>query len=306
MTPRTASRRVHSTTPARTATSVSAPRIPPMGISRANFYGAENAAGNWLPSNMLNPVIQTLSNNPQRRISSTQHNTPPGAVSRAYNFAPQQYLQRQDTRYQGGFFAEFAINPHAKAYSDLMFEEDSATAQLAPGGLFVDNGPINQINCADPLMTAGQQQAVCGPNAGNASALSDLFSVGYRLQNQPRDYLFDHHAFKMDAGVRGNIDDIWSYDVYAQYGRADSSARTTGAVSLSKIANALDAIPDGSGGAMCANAAARAAGCVPLNIFQPLSAGITLAAIQLYRGRRHYFGLHDRRGVFSELGRQAR
>jgi iron complex outermembrane recepter protein len=245
------------------------------GNFQGNFYGAENAAGNWVPSNTLNPVLQTLSNNPQATNFIDYQNMPPGAASRAYNFAPQQYLERPDTRYQGGFFAEFAINSHVKAYSDLMFEQDSATAQLAPGGLFVDNGPINQINCANPLMTAGQQQALCGPNAGNASALSDLFSIGYRLQNQPRDYLFVHHAFKMDAGIRGNIDDTWSYDVYAQYGRADSSARTTGAASLSKIANALDAIPDGSGGAMCANAAARAAGCVPLNIFQPLSAGIT-------------------------------
>jgi iron complex outermembrane receptor protein len=246
------------------------------GNFQGNFYGAENAAGNWVPSNTLNPVVQTLSNNPQSTNFVDYHNNiPPGAASRAYNFAPLQYLQRQDTRYQGGFFAQYDINTHVKAYSDLMFEQDSATAQLAPGGLFVDNGPINQINCANPLMAAGQQQALCGPNAGNPNVLSDLFSIGYRLQNQPRDYLFIHHAFKMDVGIRGNLDDAWSYDVYAQYGRADSSARTTGAASLSKVANALNAIPDGSGGAMCANAAARAAGCVPLNIFQPLSAAIT-------------------------------
>jgi iron complex outermembrane receptor protein len=246
------------------------------GNFQGNFYGSEDAAGNWLSSNTLNPVVQTLSNNPHAANFVDYHgNTPPGASTRAYNFAPQQYLQRQDRRYQGGFLGQYDINAHVKAYSDLMFEEDSATAQLAPGGLFVDNGPINQINCADPLMTAGQQQAVCGPNAGNASVLSDFFSIGYRLQNQPRDYLFVHHAFKMDVGVKGDIGDAWSYDVYEQYGRADSSAKTIGAASLSKVANALDAIPDGSGGAMCADPAARAAGCVPLNIFQPLSAGIT-------------------------------
>ena len=48
-------------------------------------------------------------------------------------------------------------------------------------------------------------------------------------------------------------------------------------MSKTKIANALDAIPNGSGGAECASATARAAGCVPLNIFQPLSVGITPA-----------------------------
>jgi outer membrane receptor protein involved in Fe transport len=246
------------------------------GNFQGNFYGNENAAGNWLSSNTRNPVVQTLSNNPQStNFVDYYGNTPPGAASRAYNFAPQQYLERQDTRYQGGYFADYAVTDHIHAYSDFMFEEDSATAQLAPGGLFVDNGPINQINCADPLASPAQQQAICGPNAGNAGMLSDLLSIGYRLQNEPRDYLFVHHSFKLDVGVRGNIDDAWSYDVYAQYGRADSSAKTSGAASLSKIANALNAIPDGSGGAMCADAAARAAGCVPLNIFKPLSAGIT-------------------------------
>ncbi|MGH8201697.1 MAG: TonB-dependent receptor domain-containing protein [Steroidobacteraceae bacterium] len=245
------------------------------GNFQGNFYGSENPAGNWLSSNTLNPVVQTLSNDPKTTNFLDYNNTPPGAASRAYNFAPQQYLQRQDTRYQGGFFAQYDVASHAQAYSDLMFEEDSATAQLAPGGLFVDNGPINQVNCDDPLMTAGQQQAMCGPNAGNANVLSNLFSIGYRFQNVPRDYQFTHHTFKMDVGVRGDINDAWSYDAYEQYGRADSSATTMDSESLSKIANALDAIPNGSGGAMCANAAAQAAGCVPLNIFQPLSAGVT-------------------------------
>ena len=248
------------------------------GNWQGNFFGAEDAAGNWLPSNTLNPVLQTLSNNPHgTNFVDYYNNIPSGAVSRAYNYAPLQYLQRADTRYQGGFFAEYDINPNVQVYSDLMLEQDSATAQQAPSGLFLDDGPIDQINCANPLATAGQQQATCGANAGNLNMLSSPFEIGYRLQNEPRNYLLSHNAFKMDVGFRGPIDDVWSYDAYAQYGRANSSSEFTNDVSVAKIANALDAIPDASGGAMCASAAARAAGCVPLNIFQPLSAGITPA-----------------------------
>jgi outer membrane receptor protein involved in Fe transport len=245
------------------------------GNFQGNFFGAEDAAGNWVPSNVLNPGIQALSNNPHGTNFVDYNNPPPGAPNRAYNYADQQYLQRQDTRYQGGFFAHYNINDHVQAYADMMYMHDTSTAQLAPGGLFVDNGPINQINCANPLATAGQLQALCGPNAGNASMLSDFFSIGYRMQNSPRDYLLDHNAFKSDVGIRGNITDAWTYDVYAQFGRADSFQKTTHDVSLSKTANALNAIPDGAGGAMCADPAARAAGCVPLNIFQPLSAALT-------------------------------
>ena len=243
------------------------------GNIQGKFFGAPNGA-NWQSSNTLDPISQSLSDNPNGTNFVTYASPPPGAVSRAWNYAPLQYLQRQDTRYQGGYFGNYAIDDHITAYSDFMFQQDESTGQLAPSGLFT-NGPSQQFNCGDPLMTAGQQQAVCGPNAGNPNVLSAPYQVGYRLAGENRDLMHEHTALKMDLGFKGNLDDAWSYDVYVQYGRADSSTKTVGDVSLARIANALDAIPDGHGGAMCASAAARTAGCVPLNIFQPLSAGIT-------------------------------
>jgi iron complex outermembrane receptor protein len=245
------------------------------GNFQGKFYGALNGS-NWVSSNTLNAVSQTLSNNPGGANLVSYSSAPPGAVSRAWNYAPFQYLQRQDTRYQGGYYGQYKVDDHITAYSDFMFENDTSTGQLAASGLFT-NGPSQQVNCDDPLMSAAQQQAFCGPNAGNPNALSAGYQIGYRLQDEPRDLVHDHTTFKLDEGVRGAIDDVWSYDVYVQYGRAESSTKTTGDVSLSRMAYALDAIPNGSGGAMCANATARAAGCVPLNIFQPLSAGITPA-----------------------------
>jgi outer membrane receptor protein involved in Fe transport len=243
------------------------------GNFQGKFYGALNG-NNWQSSNTLNPVSQTLSDNPGGSNFVRYASAPPGAVNRAWNYAPFQYLQRQDTRYQGGYFGNYEFNDHVTAYSDFMFQQDTSTGQLAPSGLFT-NGPSQQVNCADPLMSAGQQQAFCGPDAGNPNVMSGPHQIGYRLQNRVRDLQHTHSALKMDVGARGDLDDAWSYDVYVQYGRADSTTKEVGDVSLSRIANALNAIPDGHGGVMCANAAARSAGCVPLNIFQPLSAGIT-------------------------------
>ena len=56
-----------------------------------------------------------------------------------------------------------------------------------------------------------------------SSNLSQPYEIGYRLQNEPRDYVLDHDSFKMDEGFKGNIDDTWSYDVYAQYGQSSAS-----------------------------------------------------------------------------------
>ena len=122
--------------------------------------------------------------------------------------------------------------------------------------------------------TATSQPGVTVGGAGTSN-LSQPYEIGYRLASEPRDYLLTHDSFKMDEGFKGAIDDTWSYDVYAQYGQSTASDTTVGDVSKTRIANALDAIPNGSGGAECASATARAAGCVPMNIFQPLSAGIT-------------------------------
>ena len=206
---------------------------------------------------------------------------------------------RDDTRYQGGYFAHYDVNDHITAYSDFMFQDDHSVGQLAASGLFFNNGAINQISCNNPLASASQLAAICGPAAyqlnltgqavavGSASAVSPVYGqagssnlsqpyeIAYRMAGEPRDYVLTHDSFKMDEGFKGNIDDTWSYDVYAQYGQSSAQDTTTGDVSKTKIANALDAIPNGSGGAECASSAARAAGCVPLNIFQPLSAGLT-------------------------------
>ena len=194
---------------------------------------------------------------------------PPGAAARTWNYAPYQYYQRQDTRYQGGYFAHYDVNPHMEAYSDFMFMDDTTTAQLAPSGLFTNNGAINAISCDNPLASAAQLQAFCGPAAGTA-ALSPKYTIGYRLQNNPRDYVTQHDSFKLNFGLKGDLDHVWSYDAYIQYGKTTDSAVTKGDVSKAKIANALNVTPAG--------ACVVGGSCVPLNIFQPLSAGISTAA----------------------------
>jgi outer membrane receptor protein involved in Fe transport len=244
------------------------------GKFSGKFYGALNGT-DWVSSNTLNPTGQTLSNN-LGGTNFVTYSSPPGgnAVNRTWNYAPFQYFQRQDTRYQGGYFARYDINEHVTAYSDFLFEQDSSTSQLAASGLFSNNGAINRINCDDPYATAQQQQAMCGPNAGNPNVLSAPFTIGYRMQNRTRDTELTHSSYKMDLGLKGSIDDVWSYDVYAQFARAENKQLSTGDVSKRNIAAALNAIPDGHGGAVCAGGQPN---CVPLNIFQPLSAGITQA-----------------------------
>lgn len=191
-----------------------------------------------------------------------------------FNFAPYQYQLSENERYSAGYFAHYDFNDHFQVYSDFMFARNETEGQLGPSGLF--SGPLYNINCNNPLLTAGgvgpgtQAYDLCGVNAGTPAIAQAL--IGYRFANVsgaalPRDYDYVHEAFKIDIGFKGSIIDGWSYDAYVQYGRSDFDEVVTGQLSTIAIQNALEVNPNGTcfvGG-----------NCVPLNIFS--SNGVTTA-----------------------------
>ena len=79
--------------------------------------------------------------------------------------------------------------------------------------------------------------------------------------------IVDRLNYTVASGVRGDWGDNWRYDVFAQYGEMQIDSRTTNTLIRSNYLNAIDAISDGAGGAMCRSAAARAEGCVPIVAF---------------------------------------
>ena len=76
----------------------------------------------------------------------------------------------------------------------------------------------------------------------------------------------EHTEYRYVLGARGEITDGWNYDVYGQYGYSLLNSIQEGYFSIAKTNQALDVI-NGPGGPECADPAARAAGCVPWNIW---------------------------------------
>jgi outer membrane receptor protein involved in Fe transport len=264
------------------------------GRFNGKFWGAYQGS-TFVPGATQSATVN-LSDNPGPAGNFVAYSSPPpGATARTWNYAPYQYFQRQDERYQGGYFAHYDINSHITAYSDFLFQDDRSTGQLAPSGQFSNNGAVNQITCDNPLASASQLAALCGPapyqlnshgqvvavgdptatspvyGGAGSTNLSQPFALAYRLQNNPRDYLLQHDSFKMDEGVRGDIDDVWSYDVYLQYGKSIADQTVVGDVSKAKINNALQVGPSGK----CINGDPA---CVPFDIFTPLSQNVSTAA----------------------------
>ncbi|MFC3374942.1 TonB-dependent receptor domain-containing protein [Rugamonas sp. CCM 8940] len=95
-----------------------------------------------------------------------------------------------------------------------------------------------------------------------------MSEVGLRTSGAERD------TFRIATGLKGTVKD-WNYDTYIVYGKTKESQGSTGQVNVLNFRNALEAVTDvnddnhnnSTTDVICADANARALGCVPANIF---------------------------------------
>lgn len=240
--------------------------------------GSSNTAYGRFQNPGLNPALKgDFANNPNGSNTFVPYT---GAL--AFNFAPFNYLQREDDRYTAGFNAHYQINSKIDVYSEFMFADDHTIAQIAPSGLFRGTGAFAgstfNINCDNPLLGPTQAAALCGANAGVAGK-NYTGIVGYRFPaTNPRQDDLRHTDYKVDIGARGELIPGWTYDAYLQYGTSVLSERYNNDVSTSRTQNALQVV-NVNGVPTCTSVVNKTdLACVPLNIFSALGAGITPAA----------------------------
>ncbi len=203
-----------------------------------------------------------------------------GAPNQLYNYAPYNYFQRSDRRYEGGFFAHYDVTPHLTAYANFMFMDDKTEAQIAPSG---DFGQTASIPCNNPFLSSAEVTALCvTPGYSNAATptqgtATNDFLLRRNVEGGDRIQVIEHTDYRAQVGLKGDIDSNWHFDAYGQYYDAILSSVAEGYISNSRLVNALDAVPGPNGTAVCANPTAVAAGCVPYNPFTP--GGVTPAQL---------------------------
>jgi iron complex outermembrane recepter protein len=203
-----------------------------------------------------------------------------------FNYAALNYFQRPDDRYTGGAFAHYDINDHARAYLEFQFMDDRTYAQIAPSGAFTGSGLATTngvptgawaINCDNPYLS-NQEVTAFGCTGRNANIVQVTF--GRRdVEGGDRTDDLGHTSYRSVLGVKGDLNDTWSYDTYFQNGVTRFSEEYDNDVSKLHMANALQAVTNAQGQIVCAAnlVSNNAPGCVPWNIFQP--GGVTPAAI---------------------------
>jgi iron complex outermembrane receptor protein len=183
-----------------------------------------------------------------------------------YNYAPTNYIQRQDKRVTAGAFAHYDYNESAEIYGSLMFMDDHTFSQAAPSAYF--QGTVYPINCDNPLMSTQQATLLCGANAGTATNINTF--IGYRFggEGQPRRDDLRHTDYRVNLGTRGEITEGWSYDVSALYSQMVLDESYKNDLDLLKGARALQVVNVGGVPTCRSVVDGTDPNCVPVNVFQ--------------------------------------
>lgn len=112
--------------------------------------------------------------------------------------------------------------------------------------------------------------------------------------------IHDRKIYSFITGLEGQLPNGWTWDVSYQYGRAHDDIETPNLLRGQNFLNAVDVIADPvTGQAVCRDAAARAAGCVPYNIF--VRGPLTDAQRDYFVGQRIQYTLNSQQVVAMHL-----
>jgi len=135
----------------------------------------------------------------------------PYAGQYVYNYAPKNYMQRPDIRWAGGAFLNYEWNKHFQAYGDVMMMDDQSDAQIAESGSF---GRFMTINCNNPMLSAAEVAAFCTSHGYGPNDMAPIAINRRGVEGGGRSDNLSHESFRLTLGLKGEIDKVWSYDVY--------------------------------------------------------------------------------------------
>jgi len=199
--------------------------------------------------------------------------TTPPAI---FNANPYEYLLQDNTRYTGGFFANYEINKNVELYSELSFMHSVSNVNVGPSALFQGSGVTPSggflVNCNNPFLSAGQQAGLqCSAGDVASGATKDLYIGRRNVEGGPRNSYYQHTNYRIVGGARGEIAGPWKYDVYGSYYYTTLDTAVQNFLSLAAIQKAL--LVNGT----AANPVCQSGGgCIPYNIFQ--DGGVSPAA----------------------------
>ena len=186
---------------------------------------------------------------------------------RPYNYAPSNHFQRPDTRWSAGAFAHYDLHKYVEAYTELMFMDDRTTAQIAPSGSFFRQ---RDLHCGNAFLSDQQFQALCGQYGLTQEDIQNVYIGRRSVESGNRKNYLHHTSYRGVFGLRGEIADVWRYNLSYQYAEVRALSKSVNDLSASRINRALDAVSDPVSGDIACRSALSGAdpNCVAWNIFE--------------------------------------
>lgn len=195
-----------------------------------------------------------------------------GNVNDFYNYAPVNYIQLPQTRYQATALGHFDVSDRATAYARTHFTSSKVPQQLAPTPIFqtttftLDGNPFLTAASQTELQVFGDgvdTDADGIDDTGTAFVRRRLLEVGPRIADST------FTSFQVQGGIKGDITDSWGYDAYVQVGNVSGSETQSGNVDRVRFDQAMLLDLSDPTGATCTDpsGSGSTSACAPINIW---------------------------------------
>ncbi|NVJ99845.1 MAG: TonB-dependent receptor plug domain-containing protein, partial [Alphaproteobacteria bacterium] len=210
------------------------------------FYvdGSESGSGLGPYNTRFGNVNPTGTDNGNLGLAGVQDDRTFASAFTPFNYAPFNTFQTPFDRYNIYASANYQITDSIEAYSRALFSKQTVSTVIAPSGAF---GDTVVVSLNHPYLSDAQRNAFCAfdtdPNVGTytplfsqaecdaAGAAVDATDPNYRtvttqlrrrnVEGGPRISNFDATYFDYQVGLRGDLNESISWDVYASYGQGD-------------------------------------------------------------------------------------
>lgn len=184
------------------------------------------------------------------------------------------YLAVPVKRYTASLNAKYDLTDNITAFLEGSYVRATAKSNIEPfpfdTGNAYDDGqmPIETLFNGTLYRNPFVPDAIFNDASDtNGDGLRDIF-VSKRLSDfGPRATSSKQETYRIVGGLRGDIAKDWTFEVFGNYGRSDVVQKGSGQINIPNFVASQQIIPDGNGGFMCADAEARANGCIPANVF---------------------------------------
>ena len=194
-------------------------------------------------------------------------------VGYGFNRNSQRRISTPLERYLGAVSAKYDLTDGVTAFFEGTYAKVKSSSRIEANPFGAGEGiPAARLSYGysvdNPFIPASIAAAIAARNSDGDPA-NDISSISIaRRQNEifTSSNQVSRDTFRVAGGLRGDIGSKWHWDVSGVYGQLKDHTATQD-VELAKYGFALDAIRDGTGAIVCRDPAARAAGCVPINLF---------------------------------------